>query len=206
MNLPILPIASPQADPALQAMFAARKRVFIDLLGWDVPVLAGRYEVDQFDNPDATYLVLTDDRVRHRASARLLRTDRAHLLGELFPQLCDGEVPTGPGTLEITRFCIEPTLDRKERRIARNQLVTSLVQHALCSGITDYTAVAPVAWFKQIATFGWKCDTLGPVQKVGGETLVALQILIDTETPHDLTETGIYSPSAFQVAAAGGIQ
>src|SRR3546814_12577576 len=45
-------------DAVLAAMFEARKRVFVDLLGWDVPVLAGRFEVDQFDDVHARYLVL----------------------------------------------------------------------------------------------------------------------------------------------------
>ena len=31
---------------ALRTMFEARKQVFIDLLGWDLPVLADRFEVD----------------------------------------------------------------------------------------------------------------------------------------------------------------
>jgi LuxR family quorum-sensing system transcriptional regulator CciR len=39
-------------------MFAARKSVFVDLLKWDVPVLEGRYEVDQFDDQHATYLIV----------------------------------------------------------------------------------------------------------------------------------------------------
>lgn len=34
----------PAPDAVLRAMFAARKAVFVDLLKWDVPVLAGRYE------------------------------------------------------------------------------------------------------------------------------------------------------------------
>ena len=38
-------------------MFEARKRVFVDLLKWDVPVLDDAYEIDQFDTPDASYLV-----------------------------------------------------------------------------------------------------------------------------------------------------
>src|SRR3546814_13988791 len=80
----------------MRAMFAARKEVFIDLLKWDLPVLAGAYELDQFDDPDAEYLILIDGKGRHRASARLLRTDRPHLLGDLYPHLCDGPVPTGP--------------------------------------------------------------------------------------------------------------
>ncbi len=32
-----------------RSMFEERKRVFVDLLRWDVPVVAGRYEIDQFD-------------------------------------------------------------------------------------------------------------------------------------------------------------
>src|SRR3546814_16727454 len=71
-----------RGDAAMRAMFAARKEVFIDLLKWDLPVLAGAYELDQFDDPDAEYLILIDGQGRHRASARLLRTDRPHLLGD----------------------------------------------------------------------------------------------------------------------------
>ncbi len=61
---------------ALRAMFAARKRVFVDLLKWDIPVLEGRFEVDQFDDGHARYIVLTDDSHNHLASARLLPTTR----------------------------------------------------------------------------------------------------------------------------------
>src|SRR3546814_5070352 len=62
-------------DAVLAAMFEARKRVFVDLLGWDVPVLAGRFEVDQFDDVHARYLVLTDRQGSHLGSARLLRSE-----------------------------------------------------------------------------------------------------------------------------------
>jgi len=76
-------------DPALRAMFEARKRVFVDLLGWDVPVLDGTFEIDQFDTPSAAYLVLTGENCEHRASARLLRSDGPHILRDLFPQLVE---------------------------------------------------------------------------------------------------------------------
>src|SRR3546814_10913180 len=72
-------------DAALRAMFTARKQVFIDLLKWDLPALDGRFEIDQFDTPDARYLILLDpDDLRHRASARLLPTSAPHLLGEYY--------------------------------------------------------------------------------------------------------------------------
>ena len=54
----------------LRAMFEARKRVFIDLLKWDLPVLADRFEIDHFDDPHATYLIVGDQEGGHLASAR----------------------------------------------------------------------------------------------------------------------------------------
>ena len=48
----------------LRSMFEARKSVFVDLLKWDVPVLDGRYEIDQFDDGHATYLIVADERRR----------------------------------------------------------------------------------------------------------------------------------------------
>src|SRR3546814_1687161 len=41
---------APGSQPLLQSMFADRKRLFVDLFGWDVPVFDGQYEIDQFDN------------------------------------------------------------------------------------------------------------------------------------------------------------
>lgn len=190
----LLPTLPALADPQLRVMFEARKRVFVDLLKWDIPVLADRFEVDQFDTPEADYLVLVDDLGRHRASARLLRTDRPHILADLFAHLCDGPIPSGPTTREITRFCLEPRLARSERRHARDELVTALAEHAIRHGITDYTGVASEAWFSQIADFGWDCRALGPLRDASGANLVALHIAIDAGTPDKLAAAGIYRP------------
>src|SRR5438034_9422080 len=89
-------------DAAMRAMFQARKEVFIDLLKWDLPVLNGQFELDQFDDRDASYLILVDEQGAHRASTRLLRTEGPHLLGTIYPALCTGAVPAGPGVREIT--------------------------------------------------------------------------------------------------------
>lgn len=186
----------PAADAVLAAMFEARKRVFVDLLGWDVPVLAGRFEVDQFDDPHARYLVLTDSDHRHLASARLLDTTRPHILGELYPELCEDEVPSGPGIAEITRFCLDRRLRARERLMVRNQLVSALVDHALAAGIQRYTGVAEMAWLQQILSFGWVCRPLGLPQAIDGTLLGALAIEIGPDTPSLLARAGIYDPVA----------
>lgn len=195
-----------KSDPALRSMFEARKRVFVDLLKWDLPVLDGRFEVDQFDTPEAVYLVLTDESANHRASARLLRTDRSHILAQLFPSLCEGNIPSGLQTREITRFCIDPALCRTDRRRTRNELVSALVDHALRWNITDYTAVANMQWFRQISRFGWKCRALGPQRMIGTELLIALHIEIDDQTIPQLQYSGIYSQPRYQFTEMGALQ
>lgn len=187
----------------MRAMFAARKQVFIDRLGWDLPALAGQYELDQFDDVYAHYLILTDRQGRHRASTRLLRTDRPHLLGELYAVLCRDGVPCGPTIREVTRFCLDPAFGARERRVARNELVSALADYATRSGITAYTGIAGIRWFEQIAEFGWDCRALGPVRKIGGQNLVALHITIDPETIPALEANGIYARPTLTISETG---
>lgn len=189
-------------NTVLRTMFEARKRIFVDLLGWDVPVLAGRYEVDQFDNAHATYLVLTDADGNHLASARLLETGGAHILDTLFPQLCDGDVPRGPAVREITRFALDPRQNARQRRCARDMLVHALAVHALDTGLSDYTGVAELGWLQQILAFGWDCAPLGLPQRVGGKLLGAIRIAITPDTPGLLTRAGLAPDPTWSADAA----
>lgn len=184
-------VPRPLEHPVLRHMFAARKDVFVDLLGWDVPVVDGRFELDQFDDGEARYLVVTDAAGAHHASARLLPTTRPHLLGTLFPGLCADVPPTGPTIFEITRFCLDRSLDARGRRTARDALVVALIDHALANGIAHYTAIAGLGWSRQILAFGWRCRLLGPVQAIGSEEVTALEIAIEPHTRANLAATGI---------------
>lgn len=189
-------------DAVLRAMFAARKRVFVDLLKWDVPVLAGEYEVDQFDDPHATYLVLTDADGAHLGSARLLDTERPHILDTLFPELSDEAVPSGPRIREITRFCLDPTQDARQRRLTRDTLVMALADFAIMAGIDSYTGVADQGWLKQVLGFGWDCRQLGPTRRIGGSLLGALHISVTPETPALLAAAGIAPAAILDPCAA----
>lgn len=178
---------------ALRTMFEARKQVFVDLLGWDLPVLAERFEVDQFDDGEAVYLIVTDEESRHLASARLLDTTRPALLDGLYPDLVEGEVPCGPHIREITRFCLSRGVGAATRRTARDTLLVGLADYALENGIASYTGVAELSWFNQIATFGWDCVALGSSRVHEARALVALQIGIDGTTIGKLAAAGIAS-------------
>lgn len=190
--------APPVRDAVLRSMFAARKSVFVDLLKWDVPVLDGRYEVDQFDDVHATYLVLTEPDGTHLASARLLPTMRPHILDSFYGDLCEDAPPRDADTFEITRFCLDRRLSARERREMRDTLVSALVDHALAVGITAYSAVAAMGWFQQILAFGWRCTPLGLPRIIDGTMLAALRIKITPETP-SLLEAGRSKAAALRV-------
>ncbi|HVL77729.1 MAG TPA: acyl-homoserine-lactone synthase [Sphingomicrobium sp.] len=192
----------PAQEPLLKAMFEARKQVFVDLLKWEVPVLDGRYEIDQFDDERAIYLIIADAAGAHLGSARLLPTSRPHILDSLFPSLCEGEPPRSPDCFEITRFCLGRNQNAKARLETRNRLVSALALYALENGISTYTGVAELSWLQQILAFGWRCRPLGLPQVIGGRTLGALRIDIDPETPALLAANDIFRPSSAQQAPA----
>lgn len=183
--------AGPVPDGVFRAMFAARKSVFVDLLKWNVPVLDGRFEIDQFDDEHARYLILTDRDGTHLGSARLLPTTRPHILDSLYPLLCEGTPPRADTVFEVTRFCLDRRLRAPERRAVRDALVAALAGHALDHGIESYTAIAELGWFQQILSFGWRCVPLGLPRLIGGRTLAALHIFITPETPALLAAAGI---------------
>ncbi|KRA84101.1 acyl-homoserine-lactone synthase [Altererythrobacter sp. Root672] len=186
----------PLADETLRGMFEARKRVFVDLLKWDVPVLEGRFELDQFDDEHAVYLVVRGESGEHLASARLLETTRPHILDTLFPDLCAVAVPRGADVREITRFCLDRRLSAERRLAVRNVLVSALVDHALARGILVYTGVAEFGWLQQILAFGWRCRPLGLPALHDGQTLGALRIEISAQTPALLARNGIYTQAS----------
>jgi N-acyl-L-homoserine lactone synthetase len=197
---------NPNCDVAMRSMFAARKSVFVDLLKWDLPVLDGRYEIDQFDDVHARYLILTDPDQCHLASARLLPTVRPHILDTIFPALCADEPPRGPRVWEITRFCLDRRLRSAERLSVRNRLVTAIAQHALDHGIDAYSGVAEMAWLQQILGFGWQCRPLGEPLRDGRALLCALEITITPDTPAKLAAGGVWSPIDTQIPARRAAQ
>ena len=118
---------APRNRPLLQSMFADRKRLFVDLFGWDVPVVDGQYEINQFDNAHTVYLIAADDDGSHAASIRLFPSTQPHMLGTLFPHLCPLGVPVDDGTWESTRLCLPQRHGAERRRELRNALFAAMV-------------------------------------------------------------------------------
>lgn len=175
---------------ALRSMFAARKRVFVDLLKWDLPVLAGRFEIDHRDGPEATYLIVTDADCEHLASARLLPAAQKDQFFDPSGAFIPRRAVRGTRIAEMTHFCLSPDVDADRRRHARDALLHGLVDHALTNAISRFVGVAEDAWLDRAATFGWQCRRLGRAEEARRRA-VPFAIDIDGTTPSRLTAAGI---------------
>jgi acyl-homoserine lactone synthase len=174
-------------------MHRDRKRVFVDRLGWQVPVIEGEFEIDQFDGPDALYLLSLDERGNHEGSLRLLPTTKPHLLSEVFPHLCEREVPRGPRIWEITRLCTAP--DLADPRRPRREIFLGVIELALARGIKSYTSMTHVPYLSAVLAAGWDCEPLGLPQEDLGVMVGALIIHITPDTLDLIrARTGVTQP------------
>jgi N-acyl-L-homoserine lactone synthetase len=185
----------------LRSMFADRKRLFVDLFGWDVPVVDGQYEMDQFDNAHTIYLIVADDDGGHAASIRLFPSSQPHMLGTLFPHLCPFGVPVGATTWESTRLCLPQRHGAERRRELRNWLFSAMVDVALERGIERYTGVIPDPFRREVLAMGWQAEPLGPAVRIPGGPIGAFLIHVRPDTPERLRWTGAYANAADRVLA-----
>lgn len=182
------------ADVRAASMFEDRKALFVDLLGWDVPVVGDRYEIDSYDGDAAVYLIAAHDGRVHQGSMRLLPTTGAHLLADRFAPLCEGAAPRGERVREITRLCLPQRLGAAGRLRVRNHLISAMVDHALGGSIAVLTGVVTASFREEVLAMGWSARPLGPARRIDGSFLGAFRIEIDAETPALLASNGIYSP------------
>jgi N-acyl-L-homoserine lactone synthetase len=178
---------------ALETMFADRKAQFVDFFEWDVPVVDGRFEMDQFDTADAVYLVAIDDAGRHEASLRMLPTWLPHLLGNVFPHLCATGVPVGPTTWESTRLCLPSRHGAGQRRVLRNALISAMADFALARGIEHITGVIPEGFRRDVLAMGWRAEPLGPAARIKGGPIGAFRIDVTPDVCERLAWTGTYT-------------
>lgn len=181
---------------AFETMFEDRKALFVDLLGWDVPVVGDRFEIDAFDRDGTIYIVALDDEGEHQGSLRLLPTDRPHLLDSLFSGLCPLGIPAGAHVLEITRLCLPSRLGARSRLAVRNALISVMVDHALVHGAGRLTGLVEAGFRKEVLAMGWLAEPLGPAVPFGGAPLGAFALHIDATTPVRLGWNGIYRADA----------
>jgi acyl-homoserine lactone synthase len=170
----------PVFERELAEMFRERKRVFVDRLRWEVPVVDGEFEIDQFDTEAAVYLLALDRDGSQLGSVRLLPSIRPTLLSQVFPHLCERGVPQGEDIWEITRICTAAGVENP--LLVRQRLMIGMIEFALLNGIRRYTLVAHLPYLSRLLAIGWDCEPLGLPQAHQDLMVGALAINITPET------------------------
>lgn len=168
----------------IEQMHIDRKRVFVDWLKWNVPVVDGRYEIDQFDSENAVYLVVADaDSGAHMGSVRLLPSTAPHLLSDVFPHLVEGEVPRQIDVWEITRMCTTPAIAKTWTQVeVWRQLAIATMEFGLLYGITAYTIVTHMPFVPTLISCPWNVTPLGLPVPESGVDIAAFTIDVDPAT------------------------
>jgi N-acyl-L-homoserine lactone synthetase len=155
----------------LDQMFRMRAREFHDRLKWDVVVVDGR-EIDDYDNDDATYLlVLKDGKVT--ASVRLIPTTGRTMLRDHFFHIAP---PPDPNVWEATRFCSGGSL-------AILELAKEMTEFGLEQGMTSIVGCFDHASYRiyrhACKSVGCELDIIGRHAKIYCGRFEISQLVLD---------------------------
>jgi acyl homoserine lactone synthase len=165
-----------------------RHKVFVEGLGWRLPLLETGVERDQFDRPDTLYVIAKDDFGQICGCARLLPTTRPYLLDSVFSQLMgDTPCPRAAEIWELSRYATQtvpgaPPLSREELRARFCALLKAVVETALDCGAERLITFTGVGVERIAKIVGIHVHRAAPPQRVDGKPVVAMWIELDEQT------------------------
>lgn len=92
-------------DNVLSDLYGLRKRVFHERLNWKVSV-QGEYEMDQYDDGHADYLILTH-RTMPVAGVRFINTTHPYMANGVFAPYFSRPLPSQSDVVESSRFFVD---------------------------------------------------------------------------------------------------
>lgn len=115
-------------------MHRQRKRVFRDRLGWNVTISNSGLEIDQFDLPEAIYVLSIDGDGRVNGSWRLLPANGPTMIRDIWPQFLDSiPMPCAEDVWEGSRFWVDAPPSSSSKGLAR----VSQTTQELFIGVTE---------------------------------------------------------------------
>jgi acyl homoserine lactone synthase len=164
---------------AMDEMFRLRKRVFHDLLKWEVRV-DDTWEVDQYDLSNPTYVLSYSDQTgKLRGALRLLPTLGPNMLDDTFPILLGRHPRIRDAAIwESSRFCIDPEIsqDRASNQvtIAAAELMCGVGELGLASGLSHIVTVTDPLLERMFRRMGCPGERIGEPQRIGNAEAVAV--------------------------------
>ena len=124
------------------------------------------------------------------ASMRMLRTDKPHMMADVFADMCEGGVPRRADVWELTRGALTKGL-RATGYWSRMQC--GLIEAALLWGVNKGTGIYTVDYVTALNRAGWDGRPMGQPRMMDGEPYVACEcnltgaVLARTRALHKIT-------------------
>mgnify|MGYP001205720655 CR=1 FL=1 len=170
--------------PALfDQVYRLRHQVFVEEMGWEDLRSPDGKERDQFDDHHAVHHLCVRDNLVV-GYQRMLPTTRPHLLSEIFPQLCVGTSPRGPGIYELTRYCVSPAHREGRRGVGSvgSELIAGLVEWGLQAGVHKAIIEFEPMWVLRAMQLQFLARPLGLQTKIGDQNIVATELTFNEHT------------------------
>jgi acyl-homoserine lactone synthase len=179
----VTPANAYQYRAEMEQVWRLRHSVFVEEKRWmDLARPDGR-EIDQFDTPEAIH-VLAIEEGRVIGYSRLLPTTRPHLLSEVLPQLCEGDLPRGPDTWEWTRQAVARSHRARGKAInpVSLSLLAGILEWGMANGVRRLVLQMPTLYLLHVVQLHFRAHPLGLPQSIGGEDIIAATAEFDART------------------------
>jgi N-acyl-L-homoserine lactone synthetase len=146
----------------IEQMHRHRHRVFVGQRGWKALDSPDGLDIDEFDTPNATYLVAIDGDGIVRGSCRMIPSWRPHMLRSLFADYVEGDAPSGPSVWEWTRHAPgDKTFEKDINHQARFLLNIAAHEFAASRGIETFIGIADCQIVPRMIDLGWRVEPIG---------------------------------------------
>jgi acyl homoserine lactone synthase len=177
-----------------KALARYRHQIFVEQLGWHLPMAEEGFERDQYDREDTVYVLAHDEMGSICGCARLLPTTLPYLLKDVFPFLFADRMsaPESPEVWELSRFAASPIAacdaEAGNPGWVFRPMLASVVCCAARLGARQLIGVTYLGMERLFRRIGVHAHRAGPVRRIEGRTVLACCIDIDS---HTLSALGI---------------
>ena len=173
----------------MEAAWKLRHQVFVEEKQWMDLDKPDKREIDQFDDENALHMLAwdNDELIGYQ---RLLPTTSPNLLSDVYPQLCEGELPKSPAVWEWTRYAVKKEHRARGRMLSpvANHLLSAIVEWGLEHEVSSVVIEMNPLWMLRLVQLHFRVVPLGICQSMEGEEVLAVQAHFDRRALDKLQE------------------
>ena len=172
-----------QHPGAMEQAWKLRHEVFVEEKKWMALDTPNGREMDQFDDERSLHMLAWDgDQLV--GYQRMLPTTRPYLLSEIYPELCEGELPCDSQTWEWTRYAVKKEFRARGRMLSpiANHLLSAIVEWGMQTGVSSIVIEMNPLWMLRLVQLRFRVVPLGICKEMEGEEVLAVQAHFDDRT------------------------